>query len=173
MPKDNKNEPQVRRGMTDFEANEEGFPQGLRHCISEIREKHPNIQHIGVWHALVSLLYSSPTVFMLTVDKMGYWGGISPTGKIAKEYKTRQVRKKDGPMGGTMTVVDADDVQRFYEDFYRYLGLIPRGPALAFFWSYNALIHASDSSKTRVSILSRQIVNFFSTNSIMLKIGKG
>jgi hypothetical protein len=52
---------------------------------------------------------------------LGYWGGISPTGKIAKEYKTRQVQKKHGPMGGTMTVVDPDDVQRFYDDFYRYL----------------------------------------------------
>lgn len=55
MSKDNHGESQFKRGMTDFEANKEGFPQGLRHCISEIREKHPDIQHIGVWHALVSL----------------------------------------------------------------------------------------------------------------------
>lgn len=56
---------------------------------------------------------------------MGYWGGISPTGKIAKEYKTRQVRKRDRPFGGIINVVDADDVQRFYEDFYRYMSLTP------------------------------------------------
>lgn len=55
MSKDNEGESQFKRGMTDFEANKEGFPQGLRHCISEIRGKHPDIQHIGVWHALVSL----------------------------------------------------------------------------------------------------------------------
>ena len=55
MFKDNENESQFKRGMTDFEANKKGFPQGLRHCISEIREKHPDIQHVGVWHALVSL----------------------------------------------------------------------------------------------------------------------
>lgn len=58
---------------------------------------------------------------MLIIGKVGYWGGISPTGKIAKEYKTRQVRTKGGLFGGTMTVVDADDIQRFYDDFYRYL----------------------------------------------------
>ncbi len=53
---DNGNQPQVRRGMNDFEANKEGFPQGLRHCVSAIRRRHPNIQHIGVWHALVRVL---------------------------------------------------------------------------------------------------------------------
>jgi hypothetical protein len=59
------------------------------------------------------------------VNKLGYWGGISPLGAIAKEYKTRAVRKKDGSIGGTITVVDADDVQRFYEDFYRYPDHLP------------------------------------------------
>lgn len=39
--------------MTDFEANKEGFPQGLRHTVSEIRRKHTHIRHIAVWHALV------------------------------------------------------------------------------------------------------------------------
>lgn len=125
MPKDNESKPQVKRGMTDFEANKEGFPRGLRHCVSEIRTRHPHIQHIGVWHALVSLLCSTSAIILLIVNKLGYWGGISPIGAIAKEYKTRQVRTKDGPMGGTITVVDADDVHRFYEDFYRYLGHLP------------------------------------------------
>lgn len=36
-------------------------------------------------------------------------------GNIAKKYKTRVVRKNDGSL---LTVVDADDVQRFYHDFY-------------------------------------------------------
>lgn len=48
-------------------------------------------------------------------SKLGYWGGISPAGSIAKKYKTRVVRKNDG---GFLTVIDADDVQRFYHDFY-------------------------------------------------------
>ena len=70
-----------------------------------------------------------------------------------------------------MTVVDADDVQRFYEDFYRYSSLTHRGSAPHFFC--NALIHASGFSRTRVSILLRQIVNFSSTNLTMLKTDEG
>ncbi len=53
------------------------------------------------------------------LDKFGYWGGISPDGKIAKGYKTKQVRKKDGVAGGTFTVVDADDAPQMYDDFYK------------------------------------------------------
>lgn len=56
--------------MTEFEANKEGFPQGLRHCVSEIRKKNPNIQHVGVWHALVSLPNSRSTIVMLTIIKV-------------------------------------------------------------------------------------------------------
>lgn len=40
--------------MTDFDANKEGFPQGLKHTVTQIRQKYANIEHIGVWHALVS-----------------------------------------------------------------------------------------------------------------------
>ncbi|MCJ1353398.1 MAG: hypothetical protein MMC33_003384 [Icmadophila ericetorum] len=101
---DNHGESQFRRGWTDFDANKEGFPKGLKHTISEIRDRHTNIQHVAVWHAL-----------------FGYWGGISPDGNIAKKYKTKQVRKKEGLMGGTITVVDPDDVQRMYNDFYQFL----------------------------------------------------
>ncbi|KAI9879587.1 MAG: hypothetical protein M1830_008037 [Pleopsidium flavum] len=101
---DNHGQSQFKRGWTDFEANKEGFPLGLKHTVSQIRSKHPNIQHIAVWHAL-----------------FGYWGGISPEGKIAKGYKTKEVRKKDGIAGGTFTVVDADDAPQMYDDFYKFL----------------------------------------------------
>ena len=101
---DNAGGSQFKRGMTDFEANKEGFPSGLKHTVTTIRDNHPNIQHVAVWHAL-----------------LGYWGGISPTGSIAKKYKTKEVRKQDGVAGGTMTVVDADDAPRFYDDFYKFL----------------------------------------------------
>ncbi|KAL9596852.1 MAG: hypothetical protein Q9219_005522 [cf. Caloplaca sp. 3 TL-2023] len=102
---DNHGESQFRRGMTDFEANKEGFPSGLRHAAIQIRDRHPNIKHIAVWHAL-----------------LGYWGGMSPTGTIANTYKTRTVRKADSRLaGGEMTVVHEDDVARMYDDFYRFL----------------------------------------------------
>ncbi|KAL8670601.1 MAG: hypothetical protein Q9168_004875, partial [Polycauliona sp. 1 TL-2023] len=102
---DNEGQSQFQRGWTDFEANKEGFPNGLKHTATTIRDRHPNIQHIAVWHAL-----------------LGYWGAVSPTGNIAKNYKTRTVRKsKDFFSKGMMTVVDEEDVSRMYDDFYRFL----------------------------------------------------
>lgn len=99
---DNHGQSQFQRGWTDFEANKQGFPGGLKHTATTIREKHPNIQHIAVWHAI-----------------LGYWGAVSPTGNIAKNYRTRKVRKSKGLVEGTMTVVDEQDVPRMYDDFYR------------------------------------------------------
>ena len=101
---DNPGKSQFQRGWTDFEANKEGFPNGLGFTVTTIRDNHPNIQHVAVWHAI-----------------LGYWGGISPEGSIAKKYKTKLVRKKEGLVGGTMTVVDPDDVQQMYNHFYQFL----------------------------------------------------
>ena len=47
-------ESQFKRGMTEFDANKEGFPQGMKHTVTRIRDSHPDIQHIAVWHAIVS-----------------------------------------------------------------------------------------------------------------------
>lgn len=95
---------QFERGWIEFEANKEGFPNGLAHTAAEIRQRHKNISHIAVWHAI-----------------LGYWGGISPDGQIAKDYKTAEVIKKDGVSGGKMLVVDEEDVPRLYDDFYSFL----------------------------------------------------
>ncbi|KMU73335.1 raffinose synthase [Coccidioides immitis RMSCC 3703] len=101
---DNKGKSQFQRGWTRFEANEEGFPKGLKHAINSVRAKHPNIKHIAVWHAL-----------------MGYWGGISPNGELVRNYKTKVVKKVDRVAGGTMLAIDPDDIHRFYDDFYSFL----------------------------------------------------
>lgn len=95
---------QFGNAWMEFEATKTGFPRGLKATVDDIRNKHQNIKHIAVWHAL-----------------FGYWGGISPTGKIAKDYKTVEVRKRDGVSGGTMLAVAKDDVDRFYRDFYEFL----------------------------------------------------
>lgn len=95
---------QFERGWIEFEANKEGFPNGLAHTAAEIRQRHKNISHIAVWHAI-----------------LGYWGGISRDGQIAKDYKTAEVIKKDGVSGGKMLVVDEEDVPRLYDDFYSFL----------------------------------------------------
>lgn len=101
---DNEGQEQWHRGWKSFEANDKGFPAGLRHTTSIIRQRYPNIEHIAVWHAL-----------------MGYWGGISPTGDLAKTYKTKSVVKKGTVAGGEMLAIDPDDINRFYDDFYSYL----------------------------------------------------
>jgi hypothetical protein len=96
---------QFQRGWKAFEANPLGFPEGLRAAVSEIRETHPAIRDVAVWHAL-----------------MGYWGGISPDGEIAKNYKTVEVNFREGtPMAGRKLAVHPDDIHRLYDDFYRFL----------------------------------------------------
>ncbi|TVY38596.1 putative galactinol--sucrose galactosyltransferase [Lachnellula occidentalis] len=100
---------QFQHGWDEFEAEREAFPNGLKGVVTKIREKLPSVQHIAVWHAI-----------------LGYWGGLAPEGKIAKTYKTIEVIREDGqrrnlPLGGTMTVVDKEDVSKFYDDFYSFL----------------------------------------------------
>ncbi|KAI9674868.1 MAG: DNA mismatch repair protein msh6 [Trizodia sp. TS-e1964] len=103
-------ENQYLKRWVAFEANKEGFPQGLKHTISQIRRNHKNIKHVAVWHAM-----------------LGYWGGIANYGEIVENYKTILVNKGPGLRGkvlrkpSTLRVVDAKDVARFYEDFYQFL----------------------------------------------------
>ncbi|KAE8382964.1 hypothetical protein BDV26DRAFT_195902 [Aspergillus bertholletiae] len=110
---DNEGDSQFKRRWKQFEANPDAFPRGLKNAVETIRRKHPNIQHIGVWHAL-----------------FGYWGGISPDSDIAKSFKTKEVKIKDPAAGGpiakafekqSLLAVDPDDIQRFYDEFYSYL----------------------------------------------------
>ncbi|EXJ96173.1 hypothetical protein A1O1_01299 [Capronia coronata CBS 617.96] len=96
---------QFQRGWKAFEANPVGFPEGLKAAVSKIRDTHPAIHDVAVWHAL-----------------MGYWGGISPDGEIAKTHKTVEVNFREGtPMAGRKLVVHPDDINKLYDDFYRFL----------------------------------------------------
>lgn len=111
---------QFQNAMTEFEATKVGFPRGLKATVTDIRERHPNVKHIAVWHALVSRRNTEPQA-QTNFWQFGYWGGIASEGKIAQEYKTVTVRKKDGVSGGSMTAIAEEDVQRFYHDFYQFL----------------------------------------------------
>lgn len=95
---------QFSNAWMEFEATKQGFPRGLKATVGDIRSKYQHIHHIAVWHAI-----------------FGYWGGIAPEGRIAKEYKTTVVKLKDGVSGGKITVVAEEDVDRFYRDFYQFL----------------------------------------------------
>ena len=110
---DNDGQSQFKRRWERFEANSKGFPRGLKQAVESIRQNHPNIQHVAVWHAF-----------------LGYWGGISPDGDLAQRYKTREVQVKDpaagGPIAhnitdGKITAIDPEDIGRFYDEFYSYL----------------------------------------------------
>ncbi|CAG8027104.1 unnamed protein product [Penicillium olsonii] len=110
---DNEGQSQFRRGLKRFEAHSQGFPKGLKQTVDSIRQRNPRIGHIAVWHAL-----------------LGYWGGISPNGDLARMFKTKQVKIKDsaahGPIAenlpeGEIVTIDPDDIQHFYNEFYQYL----------------------------------------------------
>lgn len=88
-------------GWSDFDANPNAFPQGLKHTTTTIRKEYPNIQHIAVWHAI-----------------LGYWGAIDPKGKIANDYKTKTINRSGDRK---MTVIAAEDIDRMYDDFYKFL----------------------------------------------------
>lgn len=91
---------------TDFEANPENFPGGLKSLISDIRRRNPGIIDIAVWHGIFR-----------------YWGGMSPdNGKLARDYFMRTFNRQEGIFlgDGTMATVDGADVGRLYDEFYRY-----------------------------------------------------
>lgn len=98
---------QFQHGWTSFEADSSSFPHGLKSLVSKIKERHPSIQNVSVWHAII-----------------GYWGGISPQGAIARSYKTTTVVRRessDMALGDSITVVAEEDVLRLYQDFYKFL----------------------------------------------------
>ncbi|PYH78411.1 glycoside hydrolase [Aspergillus uvarum CBS 121591] len=107
---------QFTRGWKQFEGNPDAFPKGFKQTIQKIRTTHPNVHHIAVWHAM-----------------LGYWGGISPDGELAKLYKTKRIEITDpaagGPIAhaferGSLLAIDPDDIQRFFDDFYNYLASV-------------------------------------------------
>lgn len=103
---DDRSSNQFDRGWVEFEADANRFPLGLHNTIANLRKKHPHIEHVAVWHAL-----------------LGYWGGIAPDGKLASAYKTVELSRNctEPSLGGTMAVIDEGDIERFYRDFYAFL----------------------------------------------------
>jgi hypothetical protein len=113
---DNEGQGQGERGMTEFEANKRGFPNGLKGTVDTIKQENPGITHIAVWHTMVIPFPAySFIVRSLIYYQLGYWGAISPDGDISKKYKTIQATN---PTGRKWTVIAAEDIDRFYNDFY-------------------------------------------------------
>jgi hypothetical protein len=93
---DKKGQNQSERGMTRFQPDPDAFPDGFFNFSHGLRAQYPGLKNILVWHAM-----------------LGYWGAIAPDGELAQKFKTVQV--------GGRTCIAGDDVERFYEEFYRYL----------------------------------------------------
>jgi raffinose synthase len=55
--------------LNSFEADAEKFPKGLADVTSRLKKQF-GVRWVGVWHTI-----------------MGYWGGIEPESRIAKDYK--------------------------------------------------------------------------------------
>jgi hypothetical protein len=92
-------------GWSDFEAIADGFPNGLKAAVGEICKKHHQIQDVAVWHAM-----------------LGYWGGVSPTGRLAEKYKLLKVLSKAiTPLSRELHIIHPDDARRMYDDFYAFL----------------------------------------------------
>ncbi|KFA73505.1 hypothetical protein S40288_05784 [Stachybotrys chartarum IBT 40288] len=94
-------------GWSRFEANKEGFPNGLPGLIRDIKSRYPHIQYVGVWHAI-----------------LGYWAGVAhdSAGELVQRYKTRMAKCKVRLSVTTdVLVIDPEDVHRMYDDFYAFL----------------------------------------------------
>ena len=103
---DNNGKSVFDRRWMNFDANGSSFRNGLKKTVSTIKENYSWVKYIAVWHGI-----------------FGYWGGVSPLGEVYKNYKTLEARKQQSGLlaGGSMTVVDAEDVFRLYDDFYGYV----------------------------------------------------
>ncbi|KAK9364011.1 glycoside hydrolase superfamily [Lipomyces starkeyi] len=88
-----------KRQLMQFDANDR-FPGGLKHTVSTIKSTFPYIKHVAVWHAL-----------------LGYWNGIAPDGELGKQYNLTKCRVYNDDI----YVVSENDVNRFYDDFYKFL----------------------------------------------------
>ncbi|CAG8592594.1 3381_t:CDS:2, partial [Ambispora leptoticha] len=87
--------------LKSFKPDSEKFPEGLKGLISDVKAKFPYLEHFGVWHTL-----------------WGYWCGIDPSSELSSIYKIEKVKKNDGQ---PLYLIEAQDIQKFYNDFYNYL----------------------------------------------------
>ncbi|CAG8547692.1 11582_t:CDS:2 [Ambispora gerdemannii] len=87
--------------LKSFEPDPKKFPEGLKGLISKVKGKFPYLKHFGVWHTL-----------------WGYWYGVDPSSELSSIYKVERVKKNDGR---PTCLIAAQDIQKFYDDFYNYL----------------------------------------------------
>lgn len=83
--------------LTEFEADHERFPSGLKHCITEMKKYGLKV---GMWH---------PTT--------GYWLGVDPESKLAKDFADCL---ETVPAGRLIPRMERDKVFKFYNAFHTF-----------------------------------------------------
>ena len=98
------------RELNDWEADPVRFPQGLKHAVGEIKSRYG--VKVGIWHPIT-----------------GYWYGVNPCGKLAKEHRglleyTIPGFLPEGPR--PMHSSDAEKAEKWYDlqhAFYKDCGI--------------------------------------------------
>lgn len=86
--------------LTDLDARKSQFPEGLRGCVREMKEKY-GIDKIGVWHAV-----------------MGYWNGVKEGTPAHAALQTGLSRLPDGRL---LPAPSADKAFLFFDRWHDYL----------------------------------------------------
>lgn len=86
--------------LTDLDARKSRFPEGLRGCVKELKEKY-GIEKVGVWHAV-----------------MGYWNGVR---KGTPAHDALQAGLECLPDGRLLPAPAADRAFLFYDRWHDYL----------------------------------------------------
>ncbi len=92
------------RELDSFEAPLDRFPKGLKGIVSELKNDYDML--VGLWH---------PTT--------GYWHGINPTSKLAKEYKDLLFYSLDKVL---IHSYDREKIKEYYDrqhNFYKSCGV--------------------------------------------------
>lgn len=84
--------------LTEFEADHERFPHGLKRCITEVNKYGIKV---GMWH---------PTT--------GYWLGVDPESELAREFSDCLIMS---PSGRLVPRLERDKVYKFYNAFHTFL----------------------------------------------------
>lgn len=84
--------------LRSFEADPKRFPNGLKDCITKMKECGLKV---GMWHPI-----------------NGYWSGIDPDSELAKEYPDLFITT---PNGRLMPRMEQDKIFMFYNAFHSFL----------------------------------------------------
>ncbi|KAL7748112.1 hypothetical protein RI367_006468 [Sorochytrium milnesiophthora] len=96
--------------LLDFDAHPGRFPLGLQHLCTQLKDKLKTDHHsnawVGIWHHVLGYWGR-----LANTNNDGTWSGL--TGK--RTYRLKQ------PSGSTSWVVCEEDLDAWYDEFYRHL----------------------------------------------------